>query len=86
MRRMQTVLRKYLLEMEEQQFAASNFGEVVALFKLIAPEKLTVMVNGALPIDLLARWQSKGRRYSYIVRKILMAADRLMQRVYKLIF
>lgn len=86
MRRMQTVLRKYLLEMEEQQFVTSDFEKVVALFKLIAPEKLTVMVNGALPIDLLARWQSKGRRYSYIVRKILMTADRLMQRVYKLIF
>ena len=86
MRRMQTVLRKYLLEMDDTTFAQSDFETVYNHFKAIAPKSLTVPVNGRLKVDLLARWDRQLSRYPSWVRATLIMVDKAMQRVYKLIF
>ena len=85
-RRMQTVLRKYLLEMEDDDFVNSDFLQTLSIFKTLAPLPITVMVNGRLKIDLLARWEREGSRYPMWMRRVLMTADKLMMSLYKLIF
>jgi hypothetical protein len=62
MRRMQTVLRKYLLEMDDELFVRSDFENIYNHFKAVAPRELTVPVNGRLNVDLLARWTRRGSR------------------------
>ena len=86
MRRMQTVLRKYLLEMDDDTFASSDFEAVYNHFKIVAPKELTVPLNGRIKIDLLAQWVCRGARYPNWKRRALLMADRAMQRVYKLFF
>lgn len=86
MRRMQTVLRKYLLEMDDELFVRSDFENIYNHFKAVAPIELTVPVNGRLKVDLLARWTRRGSRYPSWVRTALIMADKAMQRIYKLIF
>ena len=86
MRRMQTVLRKYLLEMDDELFVRSDFENIHNHFKAVAPRELTVPVNGRLKVDLLARWTRRGSRYPSWVRTALLTADKAMQRIYKLIF
>ena len=86
MRRMQTVLRKYLLEMDDELFVRSDFENIYNHFKAVAPRELTVPVNGRLKVDLLARWTRRASRYPSWVRTALIMADKAMQRIYKLIF
>ena len=86
MRRMQTVLRKYLLEMDDELFVRSDFENIYNHFKAVAPRELTVPVNGRLKVDLLARWTRRATRYPSWVRTALLLVDKAMQRVYKLIF
>ena len=86
MRRMQTVLRKYLLEMDDELFVRSDFENIHNHFKAVAPRELTVPVNGRLKVDLLARWTRRASRYPSWVRTALIMADKAMQRIYKLIF
>ena len=85
-RRMQSLLRKYLLEIDDSSFEAAEFERVVAELKSLAPQSLTVPVNNLLRVDLLGCWQRRHRRYPLWVRRALMAADRAMQRVYRLLF
>ena len=85
-RRMQGVLRKYLLEMDDRQFAESDFATVLSQFKSFAPQTLSVPINGKLKIDLLQRWEQRARRYPQWLLRVLMCADSAMQRVYRLIF
>lgn len=85
-RRMQTVMRKYLLEMDDRAFEMSEFSVTLEHFKQLAPQSLTVPVNGRLKIDLLSHWEQCGARYPQWKRRCLIAADSAMQRVYKLIF
>ena len=85
-RRMQTVLRKYLLEMSDEDFRHSNFKDTLDTFIHYAPGRLSVPINGRLKIDLLAHWQKRGVRYPHYIRQVMMATDKAMQRIYKLIF
>ena len=86
MRRMQTVLRKYLLEMSDGDFAASHFTKSLEEFTVLAPEPLTVVVNNRLRVDLLKSWKATAKRKSKAVREMLLFADRVMQRAYRTIF
>lgn len=86
MRRIESVLRKCLLEMDDRQFIESNFVEMLETFTRLAPRQLTVPVNGMLKIDLLKKWRKGGSRYSRTIRQLLITADRFMQRVYNLIY
>ena len=85
-RRMQTVLRKYLLEMSDSDFEHSDFKATLETFTRYAPGRLSVPLNGRLKIDLLAHWQKRGIRYPHYIRQVMVAADNAMQRIYKLIF
>lgn len=86
MRRMQGVLRKYLLEMDEKSFITSDFNSTLEAFTRYAPMPLTVPINGILKFDILPRWRSKGKRYRTIIRKAMLATDSAMQWLYRLIF
>ena len=86
MRRMQGVLRKYLLEMDDNSFITSDFSSTLETFTRYAPIPLTVPINGVLKFDILPRWRNKGRRYKTIVRKAMLATDSAMQWIYKQIF
>ena len=85
-RRMQTVLRKYLLEMSDGDFTASNFAQTLESFTTLAPQPLTVTVNNKLKIDLLRSWNKSGKRHAKFIRQAIMFADRFMQRAYRTIF
>ena len=86
MRRMQTVLRKYLLEMSDGDFAASHFTQTLESFTALAPQPLTVVVNNRLKIDLLKSWTKSSKRKGKLQREVLLFADRAMQRAYRTIF
>ncbi|MBQ9137713.1 MAG: glycosyltransferase family 2 protein [Alistipes sp.] len=86
MRRMQTVLRKYLLEMDDRTFATSNFEATLAAFMRYAPQPLRVYINGKLRVDILRRWQRRGSRYPRLIRRAILAVDSAMQRIYKALF
>lgn len=86
MRRMQSVLRKYLLEMDDQSFANSDFAATLESFLRYAPMPLSVPINGVLKFDILARWRVKGRRYSAMTRKAMLAAHSAMEWIYRLIY
>ena len=85
-RRMQTVLRKYLLEMSDGDFAVSHFAQTLESFTQLAPQPLSVKINNMLKIDLLKPWRRSGKRYPKFIRQILMFADKTMQRAYRTIF
>ena len=85
-RRMQSTLRKYLLEMDDQSFALSDFEKALNSFTQLSHRAITVPVNGMLKIDLLKRWKKRGTRYSESTRSLLITLDNTMQRIYKLIF
>ena len=88
--RMRIVYRKYLLQMDDKSFAASDFAMVdMRLARLVAQckiEEFAVPVNNLLRVDLLRRWQRSGRRYGAFVRWLLRSADRTMTVVHSLIF
>ena len=83
-RRMQGVLRRFLLDMNDKQFDTSAFTTTLEQFKAAAPLPLKVRVNRMLDIDLLEYWQSNGCRYPQWKRDILIKLDNLMQWVYRL--
>uniref|UniRef100_UPI0040569CE4 glycosyltransferase family 2 protein n=1 Tax=Alistipes sp. TaxID=1872444 RepID=UPI0040569CE4 len=88
--RMRIVYRKYLLVMDNQMFAASDFQLVDARLMRLADqcgiESLAVPVNNILRVDLLRPWLRRNRRYSALVRHLLLTADNLMQWVYAVVF
>jgi glycosyltransferase involved in cell wall biosynthesis len=89
-RRMATVYRKYLLDMSDAQFVASDFEAVdvrlSALAKRCGLAPLRCSVNGVLRLDLLGKWRRSGTRYSSMVRSALRWADRVMMRLHELLF
>ena len=88
--RVRIVCRKYLLAMDDEEFAKSDFEFVYArlmpLLLQCGVEVLEVPVNNLLCVDLLGFWQRKGRRYRSIVRRLLVFADRSMVSVHALLF
>ncbi len=86
MRRMRSLLRKYLLDMDDKHFAMSNFDRVVTTLKTLAPAPLKATINPLLSIDLLALWERYNRRLPRWVRSVLIATDSAMQRIYRLLF
>lgn len=84
-RRMQGVLRRFLLDMDDNQFANSPFTTTLEQLTSAAPLPLQVMVNGRIKIDLLERWQSHGTRYPQWQRNLFIKADNIMQWVYRII-
>lgn len=88
--RMRIVLRKYLLEMSNRQFASSDFVEVYGRLLRLAGQcgigAIDVPVNNRLKVDLLERWLRYGHRHSAFSRFVLRNLDSLMTRVYVKIF
>ena len=88
--RVRIVYRKYLLVMNDADFAKSGFEFVdVRLMELVAQcgvENFTVPVNNMLKVDLMSLWQRRGRRYPSFVRRMLHGADRLMVFVHSIMF
>jgi hypothetical protein len=88
--RMRIVYRKYLLLMDEEAFAASDFVMVDARLDYLAKQcqiaELPVPVNNLFKVDLLGHWRDKGSRHRRAKRVILQFVDRLMMWGYSLIF
>ena len=88
--RVKIVYRKYLLAMPNKVFAISDFEAVdkrlTALLAECGIEGLKVPVNNLLKVDLLARWRSKGRRNSALVRGFLSWADETMVWAHSILF
>lgn len=88
--RIRIVFRKYLLVMSDVAFAKSDFEMVyVRLMQLVAKcriDKFTVPVNNLLRVDLLARWQKRGKRYGSISRWLLSTVDSAMTTIHALLF
>lgn len=88
--RVKIVYRKYLLVMDKQSFAASDFEMVdVRLMQLVSQcriENFTVPVNNLLKVDLLKLWRKRGRQYSPMVRRSLFMLDRCMAWIHSVIF
>lgn len=85
-RRMQTVLRKYLLDMSSTQFASSDFFATLELLDSLAPQPLTVPLNGLLRFDMLAFARKHNRRYREWLRKSLRGIDMTMGAIYRLLW
>ena len=85
-RRMQGVLRRYLLDMNDSQFNSSDFNAVVEKFKAVAPLSLHVTVNRRIDLDLLESWTKTGTRLPQWRRSLLIKADNLMQQIYRALF
>lgn len=88
--RVRIVFRKYLLVMNDNAFANSDYELVyVRLMQLLAQCKIEVFavpVNNLLRVDLLAYWQKKGGRYCPFLRQILYNADKAMTAIHALLF
>ena len=88
--RMRIVYRKYLLAMDSKSFAESDFEMVDARLAQLAQqckiEELSVPVNNLFKVDLLGRWQRRGRRYGGVARWFLRMVDDAMVWVYSMIF
>lgn len=88
--RVRIVFRKYLLVMDNDSFAASDFQMVdLRLLRLVMQckiEDFSVPVNNLLKVDLLRHWQQHHRRYGTLVRHLLLAADSFMSWLHALIF
>lgn len=88
--RIRIVLRKYLLDMPDDAFAAAGFDEIYSRLRGLADscgiESIDVPVNNMLRVDLLARWLRRGRRYPSAVRRILRSADSFMVLVHGVMF
>lgn len=88
--RIRIVFRKYLLVMDDVEFAKSDFEMVyVRLMHLLSKCRIgefAVPVNNMLKVDLLGFWQRKNRRYSAFTRWLLRCADKTMARVHSAIF
>ena len=88
--RVRIVFRKYLLMMDNNSFADSDFEMVdLRLMRLVVQckiEDFSVPVNNLLKVDLLRHWQQRHRRYGALVRHLLITADSFMSWVHALIF
>lgn len=88
--RMRIVYRKYLLQMDDAAFAASDFVMVDARLDRLAQQcriaELPVPVNNLFKVDLLGHWRAKGRRHWRCVRVLLQLVDRIMVWAYSMIF
>ena len=82
-RRMQGVLRRFLLDMSDAQFDNSPFAEILEKFRATVPLPLKVTINRMLDIDLLEHWTVKKQRYPQWRRNIFIKIDNLMQWVYR---
>lgn len=82
-RRMQGVLRRFLLDMSDAQFDNSPFAEILEKFRATAPLPLKVTINRMLDIDFLEHWTVKKQRYPQWRRNIFIKIDNLMQWVYR---
>ncbi len=88
--RMRIVLRKYLLDMSNRQFVASDFvavyGRLLRLAGRCGIGAIDVPVNNRLKVDLLERWLRYGHRHSALGRFVLRHTDKFMTKVYVRIF
>ena len=88
--RVKIILRKYLLVMNDAEFADSDFKDVYARMMQIVRqcqiEDFAVPVNNMLKVDLFAYWQQQNRRYATFQRTCLYLLDKVMAAVYSLIF
>ena len=88
--RLRIAYRKYLLEMSDKAFAASDFIDVHRRLSKLAAEsgigELQVPVNNMLKVDLLGYWHLKGKRYAAIYRLCLRMVDGLMSWGHALLF
>ncbi len=88
--RMRIVYRKYLLLMNDADFAASDFVMVDARLDCLAKQcriaELQVPVNNLFKVDLLGYWRAKGRRHRSSTRVLLQLVDSFMVWGYSLIF
>ena len=88
--RIRIIYRKYLLVMNDDDFAQSDFELVHARLVQLASkcniEDLAVPVNNKLKVDLLRHWQKRNRRHCSLVRKSLYSLDRTMTAVHAMIF
>ena len=88
--RVRIVCRKYLLAMDDKEFANSDFEMVyVRLMQHVARCRIAdfaVPVNNMLRVDLLRHWQRKNRRYGSFVRRLLALADSTMVAVHSVLF
>ncbi len=84
------VYRKYLLMMDDESFAKSDFEMVdMRLIRLLAQCKLdgfSVPVNNLFRVDLLHHWQKYHRRYNRFTRNLLLTANSLMTTIHSLVF
>ena len=82
--------RKYLLVMSDKGFGESDFKDVDSRFMHLMEqcqiETFDVPVNNLLRINLLRRWQHRGRRHSAFVRWALQRIDKTMAAVHAMIF
>ncbi len=87
--RIRIVYRKYLLVMDNQSFAKSNFEDIDArlatLLDKCGVEGFDVPVNNMLKVGLLAHWRAKNHRYGTL-RWLLMYADRAMGWAHAILF
>ena len=88
--RIRIIYRKYLLVMNDVEFAQSDFESVHTRLMQLASEcnieNLTVPVNNRLKVNLLGHWQKRHKRHNKVVRKLLYMLDRTMSAVHALIY
>lgn len=88
--RVRIIYRKYLLEMDDDQFENSDFLAVDRLLMLLVQRckisDLEVPVNNLLRVDLLSHWHRYRKRHSSPIRSILRAADTTMSYLHRTIF
>ena len=88
--RIRIIYRKYLLVMNDVEFAQSDFEEVHTRLMQLANdcgiENLTVPVNNRLKVDLLAPWLKRHKRHHKFVRSMLYTLDGVMSTVHALIY
>lgn len=88
--RIKIVLRRYLLVMNDAEFAESDFNAVyeqmMELVDRCKVEGFTVPVNNMLKVDLLAYWRQQHRRYPAAKRVSLVILDKVMTAVHSIIF
>lgn len=88
--RIRIVLRKYLLDMPDDMFSRSDFGEAYSRLRRLADDcgigAIDVPVNNLLRVDLLSYRLRRGRRYPSAVRRVLQWADAAMIAVHGVLF
>lgn len=88
--RFRILYRKYLLQMDSEQFAIIDFeqihNELSQLMSQCGIEELKVPVNNMLRVDLLSRWVKSHRRYNAVLLWLLRNIDCLMKSLHALIY